>query len=94
MRKKSANEGKRAQMQVHKERQKGVKERFLVKIANNQVGNNQVWELPSFLELRKAGKKDGQNFFLHENLCLTYFDFDLLLTPTFDLLPKIQKTHF
>ena len=35
------------QTQVHIRAQKGAKERFRVKIANNQVLNNQVWELPS-----------------------------------------------
>ena len=42
---------KRAQSQVRKKAQKGAKERKRVspcKIANNHVGNNQVWELLCF----------------------------------------------
>ena len=38
---KSAKERKRAQ--------KSAKERFRVKIANNQVENNQAWELPKII---------------------------------------------
>ena len=42
----SAKEHKRAQKGA-KGRKRGKKERFRAKIANNQVWNNQVWELPT-----------------------------------------------
>ena len=40
------NEHNRAQKQVRKRAPKGAKERLPIKIANDQVWNNQVWELP------------------------------------------------
>ena len=48
----SAKECKRAQTQVRKRAQKDANElQKSVKIANNQVWNNQVWELPLHLQL-------------------------------------------
>ena len=52
----SAKERKRKSARERKKpktwAQKSAKERFRVKIANNQVWNNQVWELPIFIFLK------------------------------------------
>ena len=40
-----------------KHMQKSTRERLCIKVANNEVSNNQVWELPSFLGNIERGPK-------------------------------------
>ena len=64
-----ANVRKRAQMCARerkckpakecKRARKGAKERFRIKIANNQVWNNQVWELPKIVNWEREGRRLG-----------------------------------
>ena len=43
----NATKHKRKSAKERKRAQKGAKERFHIKIASNQVWNNEIWELPN-----------------------------------------------
>ena len=66
--KRGCSKRSRTQKHAKERRRKSAKGRFRVKMANNQVWNNQVWELPNVPEQNCgdkflwAGQKIGRNF--------------------------------